>query len=86
MNNPNAGAYTNPYRMSPPTIHDIPTMNFYASEGAAGSGLGSLIDNQVLLGYDRDMMQASPRSLNHHQAPGASHQSSHAAAFFDTDL
>ncbi|CAF1671258.1 unnamed protein product, partial [Adineta ricciae] len=35
---------------------------------AGGSGLGSLMDNQVLIG-DRDMMQGSPRSSNHHQTP-----------------
>ncbi|CAF1611590.1 unnamed protein product, partial [Adineta ricciae] len=62
------GTYANPYRGTPPPLHDVPTMNYYASEGAGGSGLGSLMDNQVLIG-DRDMMQGSPRSSNHHQTP-----------------
>jgi hypothetical protein len=34
-------------------------MNYYASEGSGGSGLGGLMDN-------RDMMQASP---HHHPNP-----------------
>lgn len=50
-------------------------MNYYASEGAGGSGLGSLMDNQVLVNHDRDMMRGSPRSPNPHMA-----------AWFDTDL
>ena len=61
-------------------------MNYYASEGTSGSGLGSLIDNQVLIG-DRDMMQASPRSTAHHQpGPPSSHNNPQIAAQFDTDL
>ena len=61
-------------------------MNYYASEGTGGSGLGSLMDNQVLIG-DRDMMQASPRSSTHHQAPPLpSHNNPQMAAQFDTDL
>ena len=34
------------YRTTSPPIHDVPTMNYYASEGTAGSGLGGLMDNQ----------------------------------------
>ncbi|CAF3386211.1 unnamed protein product [Rotaria sp. Silwood1] len=79
------GSYSNPYRATPPPIHDVPTMNYYASEGAGGSGLGNLMDNQVLVG-DRDMMQASPRSGAHHQTPPPSHNNPQMAAWFDTDL
>jgi len=92
MNNPygvangsSGGTYSNPYRATPPPIHDVPTMNYYASEGAGGSGLGNLMDNQVLVG-DRDMMQASPRSSTHHQTPPPPHNNSQMAAWFDTDL
>jgi hypothetical protein len=60
-------------------------MNYYASEGAGGSGLGSLIDNQVLVS-DRDIMQASPRSSTHHQTPPPPHNNPQMAAWFDTDL
>ena len=80
----NGGNYSNPYRATPPPIHDVPTMNYYASEGMGGSGLGSLMDNQVLVG-DRDMMQPSPRSLNH-QTPPPPHNNGQMAAWFDTDL
>jgi hypothetical protein len=61
-------------------------MNYYASEGPGGSGLGNLMDNQILMSTDRDMMQASPRTSNHHQTPPPPHQNSHMAAWFDTDL
>lgn len=60
-------------------------MNYYASEGVGGSGLGGLMDNQVLVD-DRDMMQASPRSSTHHQTPPPPHNTSQMAAWFDTDL
>ena len=80
------GTYANPYRGTPPPLHDVPTMNYYASEGAGGSGLGSLMDNQVLIG-DRDMMQGSPRSSNHHQTPPPHNTNNpQMAAWFDTDL
>jgi hypothetical protein len=59
-------------------------LNYYASEGAGGSGLGNLMDNQVLVG-DRDMMQPSPRSSTH-QTPPPPHNNSQMAAWFDTDL
>lgn len=58
-------------------------MNYYASEGTGGSGLGNLMDNQVLVG-DRDMMQTSPRSGTHQTPPP--HNNSQMAAWFDTDL
>ena len=61
-------------------------MNYYASEGIGGSGLGSLMDNQVLLGSDHDMMQPSPRLSNHHQTPPPPHNNTPMAAWFDTDL
>jgi hypothetical protein len=84
-NGSNGGTYSNPYRATPPPIHDVPTMNYYASEGAGGSGLGNLMDNQVLVS-DRDIMQASPRSSTHHQTPPPPHNNSQMAAWFDTDL
>ena len=84
VNGSNGGTYSNPYRASPPPIHDVPTMNYYASEGVGGSGLGNLMDNQVLVG-DRDIMQASPRSSTH-QTPPPAHNNSQMAAWFDTDL
>ena len=84
-NGSTGGTYANPYRSTPPPLHDVPTMNYYASEGVGGSGLGSLMDNQVLVG-DRDMMQASPRSSTHHQTPPPPHNNSQMAAWFDTDL
>ncbi|CAF4497862.1 unnamed protein product, partial [Rotaria magnacalcarata] len=37
------------------------------------------MDNQVLIG-DRDMIQASPRSANHHQTPPPPHNNSQMAA------
>ncbi|CAF0717653.1 unnamed protein product [Adineta steineri] len=85
VNGSSGGSYSNPYRSTPPPLHDVPSMNYYASEGAGGSGLGSLMDNQVLVG-DRDMMQASPRSSSHHQTPPPPHNNSQMAAWFDTDL
>ncbi|CAF1250352.1 unnamed protein product [Adineta steineri] len=38
--------YSTPYRRSPPPMHDVPAINYYASEGSAGSGLGGFVDNQ----------------------------------------
>jgi hypothetical protein len=61
-------------------------MNYYASEGSGGSGLGGLLDNQVLMNGDRDMMQASPRSSIQHQTPPPPHNNQQMAAWFDTDL
>jgi hypothetical protein len=84
VNGANGGTYANPYRATPPPLHDVPTMNYYASEGPGGSGLGNLMDNQVLVA-DRDIMQASPRSSNH-QTPPPPHNNSQMAAWFDTDL
>ena len=86
VNGSTGGSFSNPYRLSPAPIHDVPTMNYYASEGTGGSGLGSLIDNQILMGADRDLMQASPRSSNYHQTPPPAHQNSQMATWFDSDL
>jgi hypothetical protein len=63
----------------------MPTINYYASEGTAGSGIGNLIDTQVLVS-DREMLQGSPRSSNNHQTPPPVHSNPHMAAWFDTDL
>ena len=49
----NGSNYSNPYQATPPPAHDAPTMNYYASEGPAGSGLG-----------DRDTMQTSAHHPN----------------------